>query len=393
LIVLTLAGAAVTPGETDEKPGTPAPYRLRPGDELAVSVLPQKEYDCTGVVLPDGVVTLRHVGTLVAAGRTLAEIEGHVLRVLGKELVDPMVTISLVRLAPEPAPAPVAPGRVTVVGGVLRAGPLDLEPGLRLRKALDLAGGAAPGADLKNVVIYHRNLTRTVVDLSLPERVIDPAHNRLLEDGDSVEVPLLPPPAPTREERPTVRITGQVNQPGRRDLAPGMDLEDLIVQAGKLSALADVERIELRRGREPVRVISLTELRKRGAAGRVALEDGDDVHVPEAPDRVFLVGALANPGPRPLRRGESLREFLLASGDLAVLNPAITNLKAAELIRRGREPVKVDLEAALKRPSAKNDLVLEPGDILFVPPARGPRKRFLDYLQQISPVGFLFGAF
>src|SRR4051812_18626230 len=43
-------------------------YKLRPGDEISLSVSPQRSYDCTGVLLPDGMLYLKNVGAMRAAG-------------------------------------------------------------------------------------------------------------------------------------------------------------------------------------------------------------------------------------------------------------------------------------------------------------------------------------
>src|SRR5205823_13349025 len=99
--------------------------------------------------------------------------------------------------------------RVTVTGAVTKPGPVDLQEGLRVRKAVELAGGALKDADLTRVTIAHPDFTRTVVDLSREEKAADPERNRLLEDGDSVEVPL--------KEKIKITVVGCVAKPGMLD--------------------------------------------------------------------------------------------------------------------------------------------------------------------------------
>jgi len=369
-----------------------APYKLQPGDEIAISVSPQKGYDVAAVILPDGMVHIRKVGKLRAAGLTLDQLGEEVRKVLDQELVDPEVSVTLTKMAPPPPPPMTDPpkiGKIAVVGGVVKTGPLDLEEGLRVRRALDLAGGTVKEADLANILIIHKDLTRSIVDLSTEERVSDPAHNRVLRDGDSVEVKLLP----TVEKRtPMVRIRGQVATPGQYELKPGMTLEDLIITAGRLTTLADVEAVQLQPAGEAVRVVNLITLQEQGLNGKIFLKEGDEVFIPQAENRVLVVGAVEKPGPRSFKPGQKIRDFLLFSQqDASAFNPAQINLAGAEMIRRGDKTVtKVDLKAVLKTDKHKDNLELQNGDVLFLPPKKGPRKSILDTL---GPVGWMFGLF
>src|SRR5579864_6061948 len=50
------------------------PYRFHAGDEIEVSVNPQKEYDCSGIILPDGMLYLKNIGGIKAQGLTIPEL-------------------------------------------------------------------------------------------------------------------------------------------------------------------------------------------------------------------------------------------------------------------------------------------------------------------------------
>lgn len=391
ILLLAAAAGAQEQGQLSGKAGD-ALYRLRPGDEVAISVMPRKEYDCGGVILPDGVLYLRNVGAVKAVGLTLPELAEHVYRVLNLKLVEPKVMASLVRLAPAEPPKGESAGKITIVGAVQRIGPMALEKDLRVRKALDLAGGTTPEADLTRIVILHQDLTRTVVDLSSGERVSDPAHNRLLQDGDSLEVPALPA---ERKTVPLVRITGQVVNPGQYELKAGMALEDLIVTAGKLTSLADVERVQFQRAGKPLRTLNLLAQQELGLVGAISLEAGDAFFVPRQKEVVIVVGAVAEPGPKKISEGQTVREFFL-QGDKEVaslLNPSSVNLKTVQLVRRGEEPRQINLEQLVKKADHKDNLVLQSGDVLFLPPKKQEQRSpssALQYLQYLTPLGFLF---
>jgi polysaccharide biosynthesis/export protein len=443
--------------------GEETPYRLQPGDEIAISVLPRTEYSVSGPVSPDGLVYLKNVGPIRAAGLTLTELSERSREALEKILKRPRVSASLVRLAPQAQ-------RVTVTGAVLKAGPVDLEPNLRLRKAIDLAGGPRLEADLSRVVVVRRDLTRAVVDLSSDQGPADPNRNPFLRDGDSVEVP----------ERPRVRVTvvGGVARPGavesldalalrkalelaggtlaegdlrrvvvtRRDLTrsvldlspgsgaagetllqdgdsvevpllfragyvsasgelaksgpyplqPGMTLEDLIVAAGRLTTVADVDRIELRRVGGGRQVISLPEQQRKGADGKVLLQPGDELYVPRQENTVILVGAIPNPGARAIKPGQTLKGFFTEGQveTLHALDDARVDLRRLQVIRRGSDTKSVDLKAVIKSGKRhRDDLALQSGDILFLPAREGPKRSFLDYLRSAPYIGGLVNLF
>lgn len=455
-------------------PASPAPlkqpdagYKLRAGDEINLAVTPQKSYEARGMILPDGVLYLPRIRPVKAAGLTIPELEAQLRAALSEKLVDPKVAVTIVKLAPAQE---AALGAITVVGAVTKPGPQPLTPGLRVRAALDLAGSALKNANLTAITIYHRDLTRTVVDLSSPERISDPLQNRVLADGDSIEVPTLPTRffallgavvrpgmlefeqglrlqralemagGATREAdlsrvviyhrdltrtvvdlstperladatqnlelregdsievpllaRPAeyVRVSGQVINPGQYAHRPGLGLEDAIVLAGKLAPTADVSRVQLRRRGQPDRVIDLNEQLKLGLAGKIALEPEDEVFIPEHKSTVLLLGAVPQPGPVALKPGQTLLELFTQGGAhmAAALDPARADLNAVQVIR-GSTTETVNLMRSLKNPRGGKSLALQHGDVVFIPPYREKQKKGLSgFLQQLGPVAGLF---
>jgi len=384
--------------KTAQKPAAApeGPYKLRPGDEIEVSVVPQKEFDCGGILLPDGMLYLKGIGGLKAGGLTISDLRKEIVKLLDSELVDPRITVAVVRMAPKEEEKAPKIGRITVVGAVQRAQTVELEEGLRVRKALDLAGGVEKDADLTKIIILHPDLTQTKVDLSTNERLSDPAHNRLLKDGDSVEVPAKEKAA---DIVGSVRIRGQVLNPGSYELKTGMTVEDLIVLAGKLKPLANIQQVSVQRKDKPAQTVDLVALSKKAEGGDVLLEPGDAVFIPEHENTVLVIGAVQNPGYRPFKPGQKILDFLVGGPDsesAAALNPAIVDLTKVEITRKGQAaPLKVNLADVRKKPDHKDNLTLESGDMVFMPPRteKTQKKGVLDYIQQISPLGFLFGGF
>lgn len=393
---------------TEKAPSTPQPggllppgerYRLRVGDEIGVEVEPQREYSTAGMVLPDGRLVLKNLEAIEAAGLTLDELTTLVRKGLQRFLIGARIEVTIRKLAPvvEPRPAPVEipppPGQITVTGAVQRGGPQELPRGaearlqpLRVLKAIELAGGFTPNADQAEVEIRHADLTRSIVNLSTKELQLDPKHNVELRDGDSVIIS----PRPEIVAR-YVRIVGQVGAPARYELKQRMTVEDLILQAGKLSLLADVENVEIQKPDGTVQKLNLVELQKRGLEGIVYLEDGDIVHIPEFRERILLVGAIPGAGPRKIKEGMTLYEFFKQGSPetLAALNNAVVDLDGAQLMRQGDPPRKIDLKDAIGKPESRDNVALKSGDILFVPARNDKQKNsFLSYL----PLAFLFAG-
>lgn len=387
------AEPAPTPAAKPAAPAMAELYRLRPGDEVSISVSPQKDYDCGGTILPDGRLYLRTVGPIKAVGLSIPELEELLRKKLDEELVEPQIRVALLRIAPEPVEKPMEqpkPGKITIVGAVGRSGPMELETGLRLRKALDLAGGAAKEADLAHVAIIHPDLKRTIVDISTPERVSDPKSNLVLNDGDSIEVPLLPP-APVALANP-IRISGQITNPGQFDLKQGMTLEDLLITAGRPTTLADLSHVELRRTGQPPRTINLLEQQASGTNAALKLEAADEIFIPDLKNTVMLIGAVQSPGARGLKAGMSVREFFLQPQLAVSINPGNQNLDEVRVIRQGsKAPFNVDLDSVLKKPGRKDNISLQPGDVIFISPRESNRGGFMNNFGRWLPTTWLLG--
>jgi protein involved in polysaccharide export with SLBB domain len=551
------AGAAPKPLQVSST------YRLQPGDEVMVSVLPRPEYGSGGIISPDGTLSLKNVGPVKAAGMTVSELEAYVAQALLKQLKRPKVTITLAKLAVlprvtvtgavvKPGPVelqeglrvrkalelaggpnkdadltrvlvthkdltravvdlsteeraanaaqnlllqeldsieiPLRPNKVTVVGAVVKPGPIDLEEGLRARKAIELAGGALKDADLTRVVVVHRDLSKAVVDLSTAEKVTDATQNLRLLDADSIEVPLLPnkvtvaggvvkPGAVDLETGLRVRkaielvggpmkdadlsqvaivhkdltrsivnlsnrenvldpaqnlllkdgdsvdvpltyepgyasISGAVIKAAKYELRTGMTLEDLIVAAGKLAPLADIEHIQFSRKGKPSETINLAERQKQGLAGKILIQPGDEVSIPEMKDVLFLVGAIPNPGPQPLKPGQTVRDFFTGDnllgqsknltpdtqlttpnpGSASALDGRQVDLAHAQVIRHGQQAVTVNLKEVLKKPNAKQNMVLQTGDVIYLPPKDPNKKKsgLTGLMEMFQPLYYLF---
>ncbi len=368
-------------------------HHLGPGDTVQITVPSDPELSVTVRLYADGSFDFPRLGTVQAAGLTTDELKEHLIRELKKqELRRPVVTVSLLEAY---VPPPVDPKQetitITVLGSVTRKGTLELGQPKPLRTVLAEVG-PTENADLARIRIRYPDGTARNADFSR-FTVTGEAEGDVVLRGHE-EVIVLERVAAPKETPRTVRVAGQVVTPGSYDMKDGMTLEDLIIAAGRLTPLADVERVELRRSGSTPRQINMLHQQKLGLEGLVRLEPGDEIFIPDQKDTVILLGVVPEPGPQALRPGQTVKEFFTTGKGAAAANPAAANLKQVQLIRK-QQTRNVNLVALLKQGKREEDVVLETGDILYLPPKAEPSRGSgaLDALRSLSPLGFLFSLF
>jgi len=372
------SGAGAAPG--DSRPAVAslpaADYRFAPGDVIDITVISHPGQDRTLTVQPDGKIQVPFVGEIVAAGRTAVELARLIREGLGKELVDPQVTVSL----RSSNPIPVRRVAVSVLGAVRSQGSYELPEKGTLADLLAASGGALPGADLARVVIARapeggpageagsRSEVRTV-DLSQKGQVGLAAADIPLRGGDLVIVPAGAPA--------TVVITGEVAKPGSLPLQDGNRLLDLLSQAGGATARADLSRVRLTRGGE-TQTFDLRPLvtgeENVTAAANPALQAGDAVAIPENTQFIYLLGAVSKPDTYPVSEAGRVFDLLTRAGGPTPQ----ADLAKAVLVRRDAQgqpqTQPLDLRRMLTKGDMKNNLTLQAGDVVVIPSKtpRGP---------------------
>ena len=299
-------------------------------------------------------------------------------------------------------------GRIVVAGQVWQPDTIGLGSGLTLSQALRRAGGLKPDALLGNVLISRLRDDSTRVQLRAEVRDTSGAvsNDIALQEDDEVTVY-------SRTEFRTPRyvaITGAVRRSGRFAWREGMTLRDLVLQAGGLSEGASVDFAEIARQPE-VRAegeLARTERvgidssylfddgRARGAAPDVALQPYDNVLLfrrPdwEAPRVVSITGEVKYPGNYTLKsKAESIKDLVQRAGGLtkdanadaswfsrlrvaAAYRTTTDSLKGVARVASdsgSRTRIGVDLISALRNADATDNLLLQAGDSLNIPPRR-----------------------
>lgn len=121
-------------------------YRFYPGDELEVSVPSAPELTKTVTVQPDGRITLPLVGPVMAADRTIGQLQASISQAYSTQLLRPHVDVT----------AKAAPLKVFVGGEVGNPGVIDLNGDADALRAIIQAGDFRNTADRTGVFIIRR---------------------------------------------------------------------------------------------------------------------------------------------------------------------------------------------------------------------------------------------
>lgn len=156
IIVLFLSALLVLPASAQvSATGTPdtttsQPYRINPGDQLAISVWGEERLQREVRVLPDGTFSFPLVGRIVAQGFLPSEIETMITSGLRDQYRGevPQVTVSVGE----------ASGlQFSIVGRVNSPGAFAPNRYVNILEALSMAGGPTEFANLDNVLVVRKS--------------------------------------------------------------------------------------------------------------------------------------------------------------------------------------------------------------------------------------------
>jgi polysaccharide export outer membrane protein len=159
-------------------------YRLHAGDTIDISVWGEEQLRRDTIIRPDGRISFPLAGDVVAAGRTVSQVQKEIESRLRAYVAEPVVTITVSSLNGN---------RVFVIGQVNKPGVLIMNPQLTVLQTLSLAGGFTPFAKADDIVIMRgpAGSGQTVLRFRYGDvsRGRSLEQNVVLESGDVVIVP------------------------------------------------------------------------------------------------------------------------------------------------------------------------------------------------------------
>jgi protein involved in polysaccharide export with SLBB domain len=361
--------------------GAAEPYRVEPGDTVALSIFAQPELSGPHRVREDGSIALHLIGEVPVAGMTLTEIASAVAAAAARAFqADASVIADMA-----------AYRDVYVLGEVARPGALPFTPGLTVLKALALAGDArrtpvADGEEGRRVVDERRRHLLARMDIEEAEAriaAIDAEIARLDADG-LAETTAGPPPLPTapddrlgqeealiaaRRDVTRQAVDGASRQQELADEEAGLLAQRSVLVARQLEITEEnlrdidalVERGLARRERQLDLAVDADDFRSdaleiaafEARARQIAANAENSAAVAVSRYREALIAdriaALRSLEAATIQLATS-REFLMAVGGAASIVPDLGTLQLRYEIVRGGESLPAD-EGALLRPA------------------------------------------
>jgi polysaccharide export outer membrane protein len=269
LLAAPLAMAQPQPAQPPPAPAPPAPggkdYIIGPEDVLDIQVWGSSDLNQSVFVRPDGRLSLPLVGEIMVAGKTVQQLQDHLLTVYEKTVKGAVVTVIVKEIRSRP---------VYFVGGFSKPGVIQLAGDLTLLQAISLVGGVLPEADGEKGFLLRRE-QKIPIDFNRLAQRGDLGQNPKLEPGDSVVVPLAD----------AVYVNGEVKKPGPVKYAGDLTLLKALTQAGGLTPLAAGGRVDIIRGtaerRDRIRVDVDRIMRSPDSRQDVRLQPNDIITVPQ----------------------------------------------------------------------------------------------------------------
>jgi hypothetical protein len=147
------------------------------------------------------------------------------------------------------------------------------------------------------------------------------------------EAPTSPPDA-----RLTITVSGEVHQPGAMRVEPGTAVLPALMQAGGTTAAGSLRRVDLRRAGQDAKQLDLYDGLIDGPDAGLALQEGDELHVPAAGPSVSISGRVKRAGVLELAPGDTvarLIEFAGLDGKIKRVEIARGDAKKSRIVAKG----------------------------------------------------------
>jgi len=372
LPALAILAALGLPGGVSAQQAAPppaaAPYLLGADDVISIQVLNFPELCVPTVTVPsDGRITVPVLNSVSVAGKTTAQVAAMLQKRWSQDYIGPFVSVTLIQRRHQ---------TIQVYGFVTHSQAVDFQPGLRLTEALAAAGGAAENGDLAHVAVRHQNGTVQTTDASAG----DPAQDITLAPSDTVYVP---------ERHLQISVLGEVAKPGSYEYKDKMTVLDALKDADNINlATADLPDATLRHN-GTVTPLDLNALLKGGqTAADVPLAPGDSIFVPFLHNRIYVDGAVRNPGYYAFKPGDRLVDAINGSGGTLAGTSDLMKVTIVHQDKVANTYVAqtVDYGKFLQHGDGQVNLPLRPNDAIYVP-IKGSSVNPIQYLGGLIGLG------
>jgi polysaccharide export outer membrane protein len=165
--------------ESADRPEIAADYQLGKEDVLDFDVLNFEQLTGTLTVRPDGKISVKLVGDVLAEGRTIADVRTEITRRMKPFVPDPHVSLTVKQINSL---------KVYVMGRVTAPGMFNVGANVNMLQALAMAKGFTPWAKKSKLVIV-RGASGKRIKVDYDHVVAGKEDNYLLYPGDTLVVP------------------------------------------------------------------------------------------------------------------------------------------------------------------------------------------------------------
>lgn len=367
VLVVTAVLAVALPAVGQPQNGN---YILGPGDTIEIVFFGDADLSRTVAIKPDGTVALPLVGEVKASGMTTTQLAAQLARLYAKYKKSPSITVVVRELRVD---------RMYILGQVTRPGEYQIRPGIGILELLASAGGPTNRADLAKAVIIRGGKETILLNL-LEAFAKSQSPDVQIAAGDVLFLP---------ETDRRMVVLGQVNRPGSYELLEGQRVTDLVAAAGGVTTRAAPKRAFLVRGNEQVS-LDLEKALTGAVDANVPLRAGDMLVVPELQNRIAVLGAVTRPGTYDLLEGTKLVDAI-AMGGGRTERGNLTQVAVIRLEDGKTKTITANIDSALKGQDTAQNIVLQHGDVVFVPERGFTVTDLIRYLSVANLARVMFG--
>ena len=157
-------------------------YVIGPTDVLSITVWKEPTLSGTILVRPDGMISLALLGDVQASGLTPLHLSDQIAAKLKKYIQDPNVSVVVSQIHSKV---------VYLLGEVVKSGPVEMTPGMRLLEAISSGGGLTDFANSKKIyILRNESGSQQKIPAHYKEALKgDGSLNLVLKPGDTIVVP------------------------------------------------------------------------------------------------------------------------------------------------------------------------------------------------------------
>jgi protein involved in polysaccharide export with SLBB domain len=185
-----------------------------------------------------------------------------------------------------------------------------------------------------------------------------------------------------------------VNRPNTYELRPGDNVLSLLTQGGgTITDFADLRRAYLQRAnsRELIPIDLYSMLIRGDTSQNYPIEDGDALIVPpETQNHINIQGKVQSPGQYPYREPMTLADAIsLARGDVPYRSRMSKIVIARQRFGQPGQYIRIDVDFVrfVRQGDQTQNVVLQPGDFIYVPETNTPD---FNQISALANVAYIF---